>query len=164
MSIVRRVDPSRALQMAVRSTRLLGVLFILVGVITPLPTVRQGTSLMSLPWPIVLASLTHLVPGVLYWVSAELLRRRRRSAVWAALGMALFHFIIVAGNLAAYVALLAGEEVNHRFLFTALVVGFLAVAALAQLMYHLIKSLSAVSAPPEVDEFDDGMSADPTPV
>jgi hypothetical protein len=164
MSTVSRVDPSRALQLAIRSTRLLGVLFILVGVLTPVPTLRRGATLMSLPWPVVVASLTHLVPGVLYWVSAELLRRRRRSAVFAALGMALFHFIIVAGNLAAYVTLLAGEEVDRRFLFTALVVGFLAVAALAQLMYHLIKSLSAVSVPAEPDEFEDPLCADIEPV
>jgi hypothetical protein len=59
------------------------------------------------------------------------------------------HFILVAGNLAAYTQMLILGGTSVEFLFIALTIGFLTVAALGQLMYHLVKSLRVLRAPTE---------------
>ena len=141
-------DPTRGaarpLYLAVRSLRLLGVLFILVGVVTALQGLRPPASLLVMSY----VGLTHAVPGVLYLMCAVLRPRGRRAGVFAAMGLAMAHFILVAGNLAAYVQMLVAGGVPAALLFVALTVGFLAVAALAQLMYHLVKSLRVVGDSP----------------
>jgi hypothetical protein len=144
MTIPAPTDPIRPVRLAVRSLRLLGVLFVLVGVVTALQGLRPHASLLVMSY----VGLTHAVPGVLYLVCAALLPRGRRAGVLAAMGLALTHFVLVAGNLAAYVQMLVAGGVPPTLLFVALAVGFLAVAALAQLMYHLVKSLRVVSADP----------------
>lgn len=143
-------DPLRPVYLAVRSLRLLGVLFILLGLVTPVPAIKNGHAPSALPLAVVVTALSHAVPGVLYFLSAVLLLRGRRSAVFAAMGLAMAHFILVAGNLAAFVQLLILGGTSLSFLFIALTVGFLTVAALAQLMYHLVKSLKVLRAPAEV--------------
>jgi len=143
--------PYRPLLLAARSTRLLGVLFLLIGVLTPVPSLRQGVSVFELPQDIVVASLTHVLPGLAYLVCSLLLRRRRRTGLIVAFGLTLAHTIMVVGNLAAYFRLLLLEGHGTRRLFISLVVGFLVVAALGQLMWHLVKSFRVVK-PPGPDE------------
>ena len=126
MDLPPKDDALRPVYLAARSLRLLGVLFVLVGMVT---------------------ALSHAVPGVLYMLSAALLLRGRRTAVFASMGLAMAHFILVAGNLAAFVQMLVLGGTSVTFLFIALTVGFLTVAALAQLMYHLVKSLRVLRAP-----------------
>ena len=140
-------DALRPVYLAVRSLRLLGVLFILIGVVTPALAIKRGDSPTALPLAVIVTALSHAVPGVLYMLSAALLLRGRRTAVFAAMGLAMAHFILVAGNLAAFVRLLVLGGVSVTFLFMALTIGFLTVAALAQLMYHLVKSLRVLRAP-----------------
>lgn len=147
MPLPPKGDPVRPVYLAVRSLRLLGTLFILIGLLTPLLAVKQGHSLRGLPAGIIVAALSHAIPGVLYLLCAMLLLRGRRAGVFAAMGLAMAHFILVAGNLAAYVQLLMQGGASVRFLFIALTVGFLTVAALAQLMFHLVKSLRVLRAP-----------------
>ena len=140
-------DAVRPVYLAVRSLRLLGVLFILLGFVTPALAIKRGHSPTALPPAVIVTALSHAVPGVLYMLSAALLLRGRRTAVFAAMGLAMAHFILVAGNLAAFVQLLVLGGASVNFLFIALTVGFLTVAALAQLMYHLVKSLRVLRAP-----------------
>jgi hypothetical protein len=155
MPLPPRGDPIRAVYLAVRSLRLLGVLFILIGVVVPALALKQSGSFAALPPSLFIVSATHLVPGVLYLLCAVLLLRGRRAGVFAAMGLAMFHFILVAGHLATYVQLLVLGEATLVFLFISLTVGFLVVAALAQLMFHLIKSLRVLRAPAEfVFDFD----------
>ena len=143
-------DAVRPVYLAARSLRLLGVLFVLIGLVTPVPAIKQGYAPGDLPLAVFVAALSHAVPGVLYHLSAALLLRGRRIAVFTAMALAMAHFILVAGNLAAYVQMLVLGGTSLPFLFVALTVGFLTVAALAQLMYHLVKSLR-VLRPPEDD-------------
>ena len=142
-------DPRRPLYLAIRSTRLLGVMFLLLGVITPIPSLRNAASMFDLPWPVVASSLTHLVPGLLYLVSAVLLGRRRRSAVISALGLVAVHCVMLTGNLMAYSGLLVSQTQDPKFLIFALVVSLLAMAGLGQLMFQLAKSFAVVQLPPE---------------
>ena len=144
MTTLTTDEATRPVRLAVRSLRLLGVLFVLVGVVTALQGLRPHASLVVMSY----VGLTHAVPGVLYLLCAMLLPRGRRAGVLAAMGLAMTHFILVAGNLAAYVQMLIAGGAPPTLLFIALTVGFLAVAALAQLMYHLVKSLRLVSAGP----------------
>jgi hypothetical protein len=149
MTLPPKDDPLRPVYLAVRSLRLLGVLFILLGAVTALQGLRPGASPLKMSF----VGVTHAVPGVLYLLCALLLLRGRRASVFAAMGLAMAHFILVAGNLAAYVQMLVQGGTSPRVLFVALTVGFLTVAALAQLMYHLVKSLSVLRAVTEA--YDD---------
>ena len=142
-------DALRPVYLAVRSLRLLGVLFILLGLVTPVPAIKHGYSPAEIPLAVIVTALSHAIPGVLYLLSAALLLRGRRSAVFTGMGLAMAHFILVAGNLAAYVQFLVLGGTSLNFLFMALTIGFLTVAALAQLMYHLVKSLRVLRAPSE---------------
>ena len=149
-------DPRRPLYLAIRSTRLLGVLFVLLGLVTPIPTLRANPGRFDLPWPVIASSLIHLVPGVLYLICAVLLGRRRRAAVVAALGLAAVHCVMVAGSLAAFSGLLFAAAPGTLFLITAVSVMLLSMAALGQLFFHLMKSFGAVGLPPIKDDADGG--------
>jgi hypothetical protein len=162
MEIPPADDPLRPVCLAARSLRLLGVLFVLIGLVTPVSALKQGYTITALPPAVVVTSLTHLVPGILYHLCAALLLRGRRAGVFAAMGLAMAHFILVAGNLAAYTQMLILGGTSVEFLFVALTVGFLTVAALAQLMYHLVKSLRVLRPPTEATgEWD--LTAAPVP-
>jgi hypothetical protein len=141
----------RAVYLAARSLRLLGVLFLRIGALTLLPWIKpalqQGKPLFPAPPRTFATALSHALPGALYLVCAAALLRGTRAGVFAAMGLAMAHFIIVVGNLARFVQLLVLREAPPGFLFIALTVGFLTVAALAQLMYHLVKSLRVLRAP-----------------
>jgi hypothetical protein len=141
-------DPRRPLHLAIRSTRLLGVLFVLLGVITPLPTLRLRPDVFALPWPIVASALIHLVPGLLYLICAVLLGRRRRSALISAMGLVAVHCVMVSGSLAAFSALLIAQTQGTAFLVFGVSVMTLALTGLGQLFYHLVKSFKAIQHPP----------------
>ena len=140
-------DPRRPLYLAIRSTRLLGVLFVLLGLVTPLPSMKRNPNVLELPWPVLASSLIHLVPGLLYLVCAVLLVRRRRSALISALGLVAVHCVMVAGSLAAYSGLLVSQTQESGFLIGALFVMLLAMAALGELFFHLVKSFKAIHLP-----------------
>ena len=146
-------DPRRPLYLAIRSTRLLGVLFVLIGLVTPLPTMKRNPNVLELPWPVLASALIHLVPGLLYLVSSVLLERRRRSALISALGLVAVHCVMVAGSLAAYSGLLVSQTQDPGFLLGALLVMLLAMAALGQLFFHLVKSFKALEQPEPPAEF-----------
>ena len=140
-------DPVRPVYLAARSLRLLGALFLVLGGLTVAMAPKQGYRLSELPPSVVITALSHALPGALYLVCAVALLRGTRAGVFAAMGLAMAHFILVVGNLARFVQLMVLREASPRFLFVALTVGFLTVAALAQLMYHLVKSLRVLRAP-----------------
>lgn len=142
-------DAVRPVYLAVRSLRLLAVLFVLIAAVTPALAIKRGHAASGLPPAVIVTALSHAVPGALYLLSAALLVRGRRTAVFAAMGLAMAHFILVAGNLAAFVQMLVVGGASANFLFVALTIGFLTVAALAQLMYHLVKSLRVLRPPSE---------------
>jgi hypothetical protein len=79
-------DAVRPVYLAVRSLRLLGVLFILLGLVTPALAIKRGHSPTALPPAVIVTALSHAVPGVLYMLSAALLLRGRRTAVFALIG------------------------------------------------------------------------------
>ena len=156
-------DPRRSLSLAIRSTRLLGVLFVLIGVCTPLPTLRRYPNPLDLPWALIGASLIHLVPGLLYLLCSVLLGRRRRPAVIGALGLVAAHCVSVAGSIAGYSALVFGVPDRPPFLLFGLLVMVLAMAALGQLFFHLARSFRAVPAPTEEEDlsvYDDEIGVD----
>jgi hypothetical protein len=148
-------DPRRPLYLAIRSTRLLGVMFLLLGLVTFTPTLKTNIRLLDIPRPVFLSAMTHFVPGMLYCVSAVLLGRRRRSAVISALGLVTVHCVMITGSLAAYSGLLVSETQDPKFLIFALVVSLLAMAGLGQLIFQLVKSLAVVQLPPESYSEDD---------
>jgi hypothetical protein len=148
MALPPNGDPRRPLYLAIRSTRLLGVLFVLLGLLTPLPTLRLNPHLLELPGPVIASTLIHLLPGLLYLLCAALLKQGRRPALIASLGLVAVHCVMVAGSLAAFSTLLVSQEEVSFFLFFGLGVMVFSMAALGQLFYHLTKSFKAITYPP----------------
>jgi hypothetical protein len=155
-------DPRRPLYLAIRSTRLLGVMFLLLGLVTFTPTLKTNVRLLDIPRPVFLSAMTHFVPGMLYCVSAVLLGRRRRSAVISALGLVTVHCVMITGSLAAYSGLLVSETQDPKFLMFALVVSLLAMAGLGQLIFQLVKSLAVVQLPAEDETAESDFTEDPS--
>ena len=151
MTLPPQGDPRRPLYLAIRSTRLLGVMFLLLGLITFIPTLQTNARLLDIPRPVFMSAMTHFVPGMLYLVSAVLLGRRRRSALISALGLVAVHCVMIAGSLAAYSGLLVAQTQDPRFLVFALVVSLLAMAGLGQLFFQLVKSFAVIRLPDEND-------------
>lgn len=157
MALPPHGDPRRPLHLAVRSTRLLGAAFLLLGVCTPLPTLKVNPNVLELPWRLVAAAVTHLVPGALYLVCAALLGRQRRSAVIAAMGLVAVHCVSVLGSLTGFSVLLFTHAGNAVFLLFGVSTMLLVMAALGQLFFHLVRSLKVVTQRP-VDETTAGES------
>jgi hypothetical protein len=137
--------------LAARSLRLLGVLFVLIGLLSLLPWIKpvlqQGKPLSRAPPGTFVTALSHALPGALYLICAVALLRGTRAGVFAAMGLAMAHLIVVVGGLAAYARMLVVGGTTRGLLFLALTVGFLTIAALGQLMFHLVKSLRVLRAP-----------------
>ena len=157
MTLPPHGDPRRPLYLAIRSTRLLGVMFLLLGLVTLIPALQNYWRLGDIPRAVFISSMTHVVPGMLYLVSAVLLGRRRRSAVISALGLVAVHCVMIAGSLAAYSGLLVAQTQDPKFLIFALVVSLLAMAGLGQLFFQLTKSFAVIQLPPENDPAPDSV-------
>jgi ABC-type uncharacterized transport system permease subunit len=160
MALPPNGDPRRPLHLAIRSTRLLGVLFVLLGLLTPLPTLKLNPHLLELPGPVIASTLIHLLPGLLYLLCSAVLGQGRRPALIASLGLVAVHCVMVAGSLAAFSTLLVAQEQGSFFLFFGLGVMVFAMAALGQLFYHLTKSFKAITYPPLGIPLDMGDASD----
>jgi hypothetical protein len=162
MPLPRKGDPRRPLHLAVRSARVLGVLFVLLGLCgtsSMLYVGRGGPSVGAMPTVFLIgAVLFYLVPGACYLVFSTFLANYRPWAVTATLVVTALHFLLV---------LVAGGGTVMTF-FTAPMVtpGMWAMAgifalvllALGQMVYHLIKSFESVRHPPFGREVREGFT------
>ena len=142
-------DPRRPLHLAIRSMRLLGGLFVLLGLCAVMPAllVRGGmaTSVFT-----AFAGLVYGVPGALYIVCCVYLARHKAWAVTLGIVLASLQILVaVVGASAAFVAMFRpGAGMGGTPSVVPVVFMLFVLAALAQLIYHLARSYAALHLPP----------------
>lgn len=138
MALYPKGDPRRPLQLAIRSTRLLGIVFILFGSLASLGFVSRPRGAVLIVE--IVAVGVWLVPGVLYLICAIFLQRRQP---WA----------VVLGLVLASLQAVAALALMVSSVFGALPAGIIGAmiweAALGQLIYHLAKSFDAIRYEPQ---------------
>jgi hypothetical protein len=143
-------DPRRPLHLAVRSARVLGVMFLLLGLIGVVPVLfRFGPMGASAPVMLILvASLMYFGPATCYLVFASFLAAYRPWAVTATLVVALLNtLLMLLVTCGVVIASLAAP--SFEWAMAAIVGVFvLFLIALGQMLYHLIRSYPAVKLPP----------------
>ena len=152
MSLPPRGDPRRPLHLAIRSTRLLGVVLLLFGTCALAPFMYMLLSgsgaAASMPpaWTTMMIVLLYLGPGMLYMVLSVFLGRRQHWAVVCSLVLSslLAIFFLVAFTGFA-VSLLSNPQPSNVVLGAIISLFALAVG---QLIYHLSKSFEAIRHPP----------------
>jgi hypothetical protein len=163
MPLPPKGDPQRPLRLAVRSTRILGILFVAIGLLGMLPIffLRGGRGAgagggLSLALMSVVAMTTILIyvaPGALYLVCAVFIGRRRTWAVITAMVLAGIQLAFLMLGLVSLLVMFLSAAPGARSM-TALIplgIGALVLVALAQLEYHLSKCFEAIRHAP-VDE------------
>ncbi|HZL36802.1 MAG TPA: hypothetical protein VFC78_15895 [Tepidisphaeraceae bacterium] len=137
MPLPPRNDPRRPLALAISSTRLLGIVFMLFGVVIVLWFRFLLGNGSRVPILLVLQACFWFVPGVLYIIFAIFLSKR---AAWAVIAT-----MVIAGfqSLLMLLALL-GAPIHGSWGLTAFQA--LWTAALAQLIYQLSKSFESIRA------------------
>jgi len=150
MPLPRKGDPRRPLHLAVRSTRLLAIIFLFFGSLAVAPMLTRGGLARG---PDLLVSLSiflvYIAPGVAYLIFSIFLKRRQLWAVWADLILASIHLLITL--IGAVTLIIVSLNTMNRIiaLAPAAILGLI-ILALAQLIYHLALSFEAIKhVPPE---------------
>jgi len=147
MRLPKPGDPRRPLALAIRSTRALGGVFLLIGAFAALPLFfARG----QLGWIYPAALLVYFGPAVLYLIVAVFLKRRAHWAVVAAIVVVSIHllFLLVALAGSAF-ALGSGQAaLSPAFWILAALIA-LFVVALGQLIHHLALSFESIKYAPE---------------
>ena len=144
-------DPQRPLSLAIRSTRLLGIVLILFGFVALLPfaATPRGISLLLT----IVIALFYLGPGVLYLLCAIFLKRRRLWAVVVALVLASIQLLLaILGIVTFAIQMFSALHMNSMgaFAIIPLIVILFFIAAFVQLIYHLSCCFEAIKfSPPE---------------
>jgi hypothetical protein len=154
MPLAPKGDPRRPLHLAVRSTRMLGILFVCMGTCGILPMlsgfgrggVRRGVMMTKM---MTVLSLVYFLPGVLYILVAVFLRQRQFCAVVAALVMASIQCLLTLIGLVMVVGTVAiGARSMPSIALIPLGLLVFVIVALAQLIYHLARSFESIKYGP----------------
>jgi hypothetical protein len=147
MPVPAKGDPRRPLHLAVRSTRLLGIVFIVFGLlmllVVPAAFRSRGAAAAGPPaagppvWLGVVVAMMFMAPGVMYLVVGAFLARRKSWAVVVGIVVASVHGLFA---LLVFLRNLVVEPGN----MVSLLIVLAWVAALAQLIYHLSQSFAAI--------------------
>jgi hypothetical protein len=132
-----RGDPQRPIELAIRSTRLLGFASTAFGLVMVLVFGYFNRFLHFRKYFIGLGMVVWFVPGVLFLMAWWFLRRRSRAAVLAALATAGVQLLFA-------VAILIGSLTVQPVSPVPVLLCVLWAAALAQLVVHLRGSLESV--------------------
>src|SRR5690349_13347028 len=137
MPLPPKGDPQRPIELAIRSTRLLGIVSTLFGLVMVLVFGYFNRLQRFRPYFIALGLVVWFVPGVLYLTASHFMRRRSRAGVVTALASAAGQAVFAA---ALFVGTLTVQPVSPiPVLLTALW-----VVALVQLVAHLRGSFESV--------------------
>jgi hypothetical protein len=143
MALPPKGDPRRPLHLAIRSTRLLGILFLLLGSCGS-AGLFMGRRNAGMAFGVVGVIGLYIAPGVAYLVFSIFLKERKFWAVLAALIVAsvqLVFTLFLGATLGIFATKING--VGTPLAIMAIVVGLVALA-LAQLIYHLALSFKAI--------------------
>jgi len=149
MALPPRGDPRRPLHLAIRSTRLLAIIFLFLGGCLCAAVLANGrrSSIISLPAMAML--LFYFGPGVAYLIFTIYLKRRQFWAVLSSLILAsiqLLFALVVAITLLIVSMIKSAHNVN--FVIAPLLLLGIVILALAQLIYHLALSFEAIKHVP----------------
>jgi hypothetical protein len=135
---IAKDDPARPLLLAIRSTRLLGIVSVVFGLMVVLMLGYFNTYHRFRPWFIGAGLGIWFAPGVGFIACAHYLELRRRLAAGVAMALALLQ------GLCALAALYGSVTLQP---VTPIPIGLAAlwVAAEAQLVYHLWRSFGSIS-------------------
>jgi hypothetical protein len=137
MPIPPKGDPQRPIELAIGSTRLLGIVSTLFGLVMVLVFGYFNRYQRFRPHFIALGLVVWFVPGVLYLAASHLMRGRRRGGVVTAMATAAGQGVFAA---ALFVGTLTVQPVSP----VPVVLTALWVAALVQLLGHLRRSFESV--------------------
>jgi hypothetical protein len=147
MPLPPKGDPTRPLHLAIRSTRLLGIFFLLIGMLAMLPFMlamrRSGLTAAWLPLSI---GGCYLVPGVMYLICGIFLGQKRGWAVILGIVLASLHAImtlLLIGSIFGQLGSIPGRS-DSPMLIIISAIFLLILAALGQMIYHLAKSFESI--------------------
>lgn len=132
--------------LAMRSMRAMGFLLMAVGVISTLP-MMLGTGTRGLAAAGLISFLSfmiYLLPGVLYFVFATYISRRRFWAVVAGICLASIHAIFAVLGIVGLATLMLTMSERARFIWIPIGLCGLMLVALVQLLSHLVKTFEAI--------------------
>jgi hypothetical protein len=161
MALPPKGDPRRPLHLAIRSTRLLGVVLLLFCTCTFAPYLiswqqgsRRGAASLPAAWSLVGIAVFYFIPGALFMVLSVFLGRRRHWAVVCALVLSCLVGAFTLLTLGMSVIMLVSSARNrglanprYVILVPVVLIGLFG-AAVWQLIYHLTKSFEAIKYPP----------------
>jgi uncharacterized membrane protein YqjE len=151
MALPPKGDPRRPLHLAIRSTRLLGGLFVLFGIcgMAPALYIMRGGPGPAAGLLLASGTLMYLVPGLLHIVFSIYLGHRKFWAVVGALVLASIQLLFVVFGAIGVVAMtISAAGPGQPFTTIMLLLIVFVAAALAQLIYHLSKSFESIKYPP----------------
>lgn len=145
-------DRRRPLHLAVRSTRSLGALFLLLGGCASIPLIVGLGGAAAAPPPkaqiprIVASLLFYLAPGVIYLLCSIFLARRRIWALITTMTVAGLQIALMAFGMAMLLYGMVAQRGPSLplLLWIPLLIMFVLILALARLEYHLVRSLQAI--------------------
>ena len=160
MALPPKGDPQRPLALAVRSTRILGILFCALGMCGTLPMLYLGLArgpggtggggLARMAFVGVGTILVYFGPGALYLVCAVFIARRRTWAVITAMVLAAIQLLFICFGMAMFLIMMlsGGAGAPLIAMLFPLALMLLVMAALGQLEYHLSKCFEAIRLAP----------------
>ena len=157
MALPAKGDPRRPLHLAIRSTRVLGVILLLFGTCALMPfmmyVARSGPrAAASGPLAWIIVALVFFIPGALFIVLSMFLGRRQSWSIVCALVLSSLLALFFLFAFTGYVEVVLREE--ELSVWTAIpVVLALFGLAVGQLIYHLCKSFEAIKYPPFGQDF-----------
>ena len=127
-------EPVRPLELAIRSTRLLGFCSAVFGLVFLLAFGYFNKYRVYAHWGVIIGLVVWFIPGVLLMTCAVMLRHRRRGAAVGAM-------LITCAHLLFAVVAFIGSCILEPISPIPIVMSVLWVMATAQLIFHLKRSL-----------------------
>jgi hypothetical protein len=164
MPLPPKGDPRRPLHLAVRSTRVLAGLFIALGSCGLLPMLLYGLRFGRLRGSVFFL-LFYLGPGAAYLVFSIYLKQRKFWAVVCALILTSIYLTLTLFGAAMFAYMIVREPARAEDGWMTIPVALLllVILALAQLVFHLIRSFEAIKyIPPEEQHGFEPIMVEPT--
>jgi hypothetical protein len=150
MALPPKGDPRRPLHLAIRSTRLLAIIFLLFGSCVFIPFLIGRTARGIAPFAVA-SALIYTGPGAAYLVFSIYMKRRKFWAVVCATVLASIQLLLtLIGGIFGIIAVWHGPlPLDATELIPMAILAFV-ILALSQLIYHLALSFEAIKhVPPD---------------
>ncbi len=164
MPLPPRDSAERPLRLAIRSSRLLGIIFLCFGAVSLFPLLLYRARGPGFPFAFIyiLASLIYFTPGLGYMLFSVFLSRRHPWAIVATIVLAALNLLfILFGFIVLLMTLASNNAPLMPYILIPIGIGGIFILALIQLIHHLSKSFEALRNPPTPHGFAPIMPPDP---